>query len=111
MEAPFGLVIVTVIVVVAVPPTDTLEGLNDFDIVRGSPWARSDGAHAAMTRVRRRTRRRTSMIRAPLPEEYSVAPSHRPLATLPHPCKSTGWQPRWKRRAPYVGRAGGRPRS
>jgi hypothetical protein len=43
----FGLVIVTVIVVVAVPPTVTLEGLNDFDIVRGSLWARSGDAHAA----------------------------------------------------------------
>ena len=36
-EAPFGSVIVTVIVVVAAPPTGTVEGLNDFEIVRGNP--------------------------------------------------------------------------
>src|ERR1041385_1712287 len=62
-EAPFGLVIVTVIVVVDVPPTGTVEGLNDFDIVRGNPWARSGGANA--TRVKSTKRRTASIDSAP----------------------------------------------
>ena len=41
MVDPFGLVIVTVIVVVAVPPTTTVEGLNEFAIVSGSACARA----------------------------------------------------------------------
>jgi hypothetical protein len=45
-ENPFGFVIVTVIVVVLVPPICTVEGLNDFAIVIGTPWAASDEAPA-----------------------------------------------------------------
>jgi hypothetical protein len=52
-EKAFGLVIVTVIVVVDVPPTTTVEGLNDFDIVSGSvATAKRVGAHARMSTVR-----------------------------------------------------------
>jgi hypothetical protein len=60
----FGFVMVTVIVVVAVPPTATLEGLNDFDIVRGNAWARSGGA-PARTRIARNARRRNTEVIAP----------------------------------------------
>jgi len=60
-EEAFGLVIVTVIVVVDVPPTGTVDGLNDFDIVRGTPWAKSGGAHTA-TRATKSTRRRSTNI-------------------------------------------------
>lgn len=71
---PFGLVIVTVIVVVDATPTGTVEGLNDFDIVRGSPWARSRGPHAAMMRLKS-TKRRIADIDSGAPwlllEEYS----------------------------------------
>jgi hypothetical protein len=57
----FGFVIVTVIVVVDVPPTGTVEGVNDFDIVRGNAWARSGGAHATTTMVKSTKRRSTSI--------------------------------------------------
>jgi hypothetical protein len=61
-ENPFGFVIVTVIVVVDTPPTGTLEGLNVFDIVRGSDCARSGGAHTTAMRITRNARRRSATI-------------------------------------------------
>src|SRR5687767_3337117 len=51
-------------VVVAVPPTGTVEGLNDFDIGRGSPWARSGGALANPRIARNARRRSTNMLRS-----------------------------------------------
>jgi hypothetical protein len=62
-EAPFGLVIVTVIVVVDVPPSGTVEGVNDFDIVRGNARAKSCGAKAARTRVKSTARRIADIVR------------------------------------------------
>jgi hypothetical protein len=60
----FGLVIVTVIVVVATPPTGTVEGVNDFDIVSAT-CAISEGAQAKMTRVEGTKRRSASIGSAP----------------------------------------------
>jgi hypothetical protein len=60
------LVIVTVIVVVDAPPTGTSEGLNDFEIVRGSATAaRSGGAEAATIRGKSTKRRSASIDSAP----------------------------------------------